>query len=150
MFAGSFRSSSDDYEQFRETLKKLELDDSALHSSPRCRPRWLRLPLRVPRAAAHGNRAGTLEREYDLDLITSAPTVIYEVPLTDGSVVNMDNPTKLPRRTNRSVREPIITANILVPPEYVGAVLALCSEKRGVQKKMISRHARYRCSTNCR
>jgi hypothetical protein len=79
-----------------------------------------------------------LEREYDLDLITSAPTVIYEVLLTDGSVINVDNPTKLPPQDRiAELREPIITANILVPPDYVGAVLTLCSEKRGVQKKML-------------
>ena len=71
-------------------------------------------------------------------MITSAPTVIYEVLLTDGSVVNVDNPSKLPPQDRISeLREPIITANILVPPDHVGAVLTLCSEKRGVQKKML-------------
>jgi GTP-binding protein LepA len=79
-----------------------------------------------------------LEREYGLDLITSAPTVIYEVQLTDGSVVSVDNPAKLPPPDRiAELREPIIIANILVPPDYVGAVLTLCSEKRGVQKKML-------------
>src|ERR1700733_6715912 len=79
-----------------------------------------------------------LEREYALELITSAPTVVYEVLLTDGSVVHVDNPTKLPPQDRiKELREPIITANILVPPDHVGAVLTLCSEKRGAQKKML-------------
>jgi GTP-binding protein LepA len=139
VFAGLFPVSSDDYEQFRDALKKLKLNDSALHFEPE-----------VSTALGFGFRCGflgllhmdivqeRLEREYDLDLITSAPTVIYEVLLTDGSVVNVDNPTKLPPQDRiAELREPIITANILVPPDYVGAVLTLCSEKRGVQKKML-------------
>jgi GTP-binding protein LepA len=139
VFAGLFPVSSDDYEQFRDALKKLKLNDSALHFEPE-----------VSTALGFGFRCGflgllhmeivqeRLEREYDLDLITSAPTVIYEVLLTDGSVVNVDNPTKLPPQDRiAELREPIITANILVPPDHVGAVLTLCSEKRGVQKKML-------------
>src|ERR1700723_2040446 len=139
VFAGLFPVSSDDYEQFRDALKKLKLNDSALHFEPE-----------GPRALGFASRCGflgllhmdivqeRLEREYDLDLITSAPTVIYEVLLTDGSVVNIDNPSKLPPQDRISeLREPIIFANILVPPDHVGAVLALCSEKRGVQKKML-------------
>src|SRR5271165_6189437 len=139
VFAGLFPVSSDDYEQFRDALKKLKLNDSALH-----------FELEVSSALGFGFRCGflgllhmdivqeRLEREYDLDLITSAPTVIYEVLLTDGSVVNVDNPTKLPPQDRiAELREPIITANILVPPDHVGAVLTLCSEKRGVQKKML-------------
>jgi GTP-binding protein LepA len=78
-----------------------------------------------------------LEREYQLELITSAPTVVYEVVCTNGEVLHIDSPAKLPPPDKiAEVREPIITANILVPPDYVGAVLALCSEKRGAQKKM--------------
>src|SRR5487761_2319145 len=139
VFAGLFPVSSDDYEQFREALKKLKLNDSALHFEPE-----------VSTALGFGFRCGflgllhmdivqeRLEREYDLDLITSAPTVIYEVLLTDGSVIEVDNPSKLPPQDRISeLREPIITANILVPPDHVGAVLTLCSEKRGVQKKML-------------
>jgi len=139
VFAGLFPVSSDDYEQFRDALKKLKLNDSALHFEPE-----------VSTALGFGFRCGflgllhmdivqeRLEREYDLDLITSAPTVIYEVLLTDGSVINVDNPTKLPPQDRiAELREPIITANILVPPDYVGAVLTLCSEKRGVQRKML-------------
>jgi len=139
VFAGMFPVSSDDYEQFRDALKKLKLNDSALHFEPE-----------VSTALGFGFRCGflgllhmdivqeRLEREYDLALITSAPTVIYEVLLTDGSVVNVDNPSKLPSQDRVSeLREPIIIANILVPPDHVGAVLGLCSEKRGVQKKML-------------
>jgi len=139
VFAGLFPVSSDDYEQFREALKKLKLNDSALHFEPE-----------VSTALGFGFRCGflgllhmeivqeRLEREYDLDLITSAPTVIYEIELMDGSVVYVDNPTKLPPQDRiAELREPIITANILVPPDYVGAVLTLCSEKRGIQKKML-------------
>src|SRR5580658_10021334 len=137
VFAGMFPVSSDDYEQFRDALKKLKLNDSALHFEPE-----------VSTALGFGFRCGFLgllhmdivqeRRERDLDLITSAPTVIYEVLLTDGSVVSVDNPTKLPPQDRiAELREPIITANILVPPDYVGAVLTLCSEKRGVQKKML-------------
>ncbi len=139
VFAGLFPVSSDDYEQFREALKKLKLNDSALHFEPE-----------VSTALGFGFRCGflgllhmdivqeRLEREYDLDLITSAPTVVYEILMTDGAVIHVDNPAKLPP-TDRvaEMREPIIVANILVPPEHVGAVLTLCSEKRGAQKKML-------------
>ena len=139
VFAGMFPVSSDDYEQFRDALKKLKLNDSALHFEPE-----------VSTALGFGFRCGflgllhmdivqeRLEREYGLNLITSAPTVIYEVLLTDKSVINVDNPTKLPPQDRiEELREPIIIANILVPPDHVGAVLTLCSEKRGVQKKML-------------
>src|SRR5471032_1217726 len=139
VFAGLFPVSSDDYEQFRDALKKLKLNDSALHFEPE-----------VSTALGFGFRCGflgllhmdivqeRLEREYDLDLISSAPTVIYQVLLTDGSVVNVDNTSKMPPQDRiAELREPIITANILVPPDHVGAVLTLCSEKRGVQKKML-------------
>jgi GTP-binding protein LepA len=78
-----------------------------------------------------------LEREYHLELITSAPTVIYEVALTDGTIIYVDSPAKLPSPDKiAEIREPIITANILVPPDHVGSVLGLCEEKRGVQRKM--------------
>jgi len=129
VFAGLFPVSSDDYEQFRDALKKLKLNDSALHFEPE-----------VSTALGFGFRCGflgllhmdivqeRLEREYDLHLISSAPTVIYEV----------DNPSKLPPQERiAELREPIIIANILVPPDHVGAVLTLCSEKRGAQKKML-------------
>src|SRR6202050_2132281 len=139
VFAGMFPGSSDDYEQFREALKKPKVNDSALHYEPE-----------VSTALGFGFRCGflgllhmeivqeRLEREYDLALITSAPTVIYEVLLTDVSFAVVDNPPKWPPQDRVSeLREPIIIANILVPPDHVGAVLGLCSEKRGVQKKML-------------
>ncbi|MBU3671305.1 MAG: elongation factor 4 [Sinobacteraceae bacterium] len=138
VFAGLFPVNADDYEAFRDALAKLRLNDSALHYEPE-----------VSGALGFGFRVGflgllhmdivqeRLEREYNLDLITSAPTVIYEVGLTSGENVYVDNPAKLPApNLVAEIREPIITANILVPPDYVGAVLQLCTEKRGTQKKM--------------
>jgi GTP-binding protein LepA len=139
VFAGVFPVNTEDYESFRDALAKLRLNDSALHYEPE-----------VSTALGFGFRIGflgllhmdivqeRLEREYNLELITSAPTVIYEVACTDGSVIYVDNPSKLPQSNLiEDLREPIITANILVPPEHVGAVLQLCSEKRGAQKKML-------------
>ena len=138
VFAGLFPINSEDYENFRDALAKLKLNDSALHYEPE-----------VSTALGFGFRIGflgllhmeivqeRLEREYHLELITSAPTVVYEVLRTDGKLEFVDNPAKLPPTDKiEEVREPMITANILVPPDYVGAVLGLCSEKRGVQKKM--------------
>ncbi len=138
VFAGVFPVNAEDYEAFRDALGKLKLNDSALHYEPE-----------VSTALGFGFRCGflgllhmdivqeRLEREYSLDLITSAPTVIYEVARTDGDLQYVDNPAKLPAVNEiAQIREPVITANILVPPEYVGAVLGLCSEKRGTQKKM--------------
>jgi GTP-binding protein LepA len=139
VFAGVFPVNTEDYENFRDALAKLRLNDSALHYEPE-----------VSTALGFGFRIGflgllhmdivqeRLEREYNLELITSAPTVVYEVAKTDGTVEFVDNPARLPE-TDRieDLREPVITANILVPPEYVGGVLQLCSEKRGTQKKML-------------
>ncbi|MGE0580953.1 MAG: translation elongation factor 4 [Steroidobacteraceae bacterium] len=138
VFAGLFPVNSEDYESFRDALAKLRLNDSALHYEPE-----------VSGALGFGFRCGflgllhmdivqeRLEREYELDLVTSAPTVVYEIGLVDGTTEYIDNPSKLPPPNKvAEVREPIIIANILVPPEYVGGVLSLCSEKRGVQKKM--------------
>jgi GTP-binding protein LepA len=138
VFAGVFPINSEDYENFRDALAKLKLNDSALHYEPE-----------VSTALGFGFRCGflgllhmdivqeRLEREYHLELITSAPTVIYEVQLTDGSIQHVDSPAKLPPPDKiAEIREPIITANILVPPDHVGAVLGLCEEKRGVQRKM--------------
>jgi GTP-binding protein LepA len=138
VFAGLFPISSDDYENFREALQKLKLNDAALHFEPE-----------TSAALGFGFRCGflgmlhmeivqeRLEREYDLELITTAPTVIFEVVDTAGNVVYVDNPSKLPP-TNEidELREPIITANILVPDQHVGSVIKLCIEKRGVQKQM--------------
>ncbi len=138
VFAGLFPVNSEDYEGFRDALAKLRLNDSALHYEPE-----------VSGALGFGFRIGflgllhmdivqeRLEREYKLDLVTSAPTVVYEVAKTDGKLVYVDNPAKLPPLNEvEEVREPIITANILVPPDHVGAVLQLCTEKRGKQNKM--------------
>jgi GTP-binding protein LepA len=138
VFAGLFPVSSDDYEDLREALSKLKLNDAALFYEPE-----------ISQALGFGFRCGflgmlhmeiiqeRLEREYDLDLITTAPTVIYQVLTTKGEVIEIDNPAKLPNiSTIAEIREPIISANILLPQEYVGNVLGLCIEKRGVQKKM--------------
>jgi GTP-binding protein LepA len=138
VFAGVFPINSEDYESFRDALAKLKLNDSALHYEPE-----------VSTALGFGFRCGflgllhmdivqeRLEREYQLELITSAPTVIYEVACSDGTVLRIDSPGKLPAPNQvAEIREPIILANILVPPDYVGGVLGLCSEKRGVQTKL--------------
>ena len=136
VFAGLFPVQSDQYEAFRDALAKLRLNDSALHYEPE-----------VSTALGFGFRCGflgllhmeivqeRLEREYGLALVTSAPTVVYEVVGSDGTVSQVDNPARLPP-DYRELREPIITANILVPPEHVGGVLKLCQDKRGVQRKM--------------
>ncbi|MGH8285103.1 MAG: translation elongation factor 4 [Steroidobacteraceae bacterium] len=139
VFAGLFPIVSDDYEKFRDALAKLRLNDSALHYEPE-----------VSGALGFGFRCGflgllhmdivqeRLEREYELDLVTSAPTVVYEVARVDGTVEYVDNPAKLPGPNEiEEIREPIILANILVPPDHVGAVLKLCNDKRGAQKKML-------------
>ena len=139
VFAGLFPISSDDYEDLREALRKLKLNDAALHFEPE-----------TSTALGFGFRCGflgmlhmeivqeRLEREYNMDLITTAPTVVYEVQTVKGEVLSIDNPSKLPGAGEVSeVREPIITANILMPQEYVGAIINLCVEKRGVQKKML-------------
>ena len=139
VFAGLFPVSSDDYEAFRDALQKLKLNDSALHYEPE-----------VSTALGFGFRCGflgllhmdivqeRLEREYELSLVTSAPTVVYEVLTTDGEIVNVDNPAKLPPVDRiKELREPIIVANILLPSDYVGPVMKLCLEKRGVQKKLL-------------
>jgi len=138
VFAGLFPVNSEDYEKFRDALAKLRLNDSALHYEPE-----------VSGALGFGFRCGflgllhmdivqeRLEREYQLTLVTSAPTVVYEVLKADGALEYVDNPAKLPPSNDvEEIREPIIIANILVPPDHVGAVLKLCNDKRGTQKKM--------------
>ncbi len=136
VFAGMFPVNGEDYPAQREALEKLKLNDSSITFEPES-----------SEAMGFGFRIGflgllhmeivqeRLEREYNLDLVTTAPTVIYQLELTDGSVVELDNPAKLPAgHLVAEVREPIITANILVPPDYLGAVIKLCEEKRGEQK----------------
>ena len=138
VFAGLFPIQSEDYEGFREALQKLRLNDAALHFEPE-----------TSAALGFGFRCGffgmlhmeivqeRLEREYDLDLITTAPTVIFEVELTSGAIERVDNPARLPPANEiAELREPIISANILVPEKHVGAVMKLCIEKRGAQKQM--------------
>lgn len=137
VFAGLFPIQSDQYEAFRDALQKLKLNDSSLHFEPE-----------VSTALGFGFRCGflgllhmdivqeRLEREYSLELVTSAPTVVYEVLEPGGKVTLVDNPSKLPASIEE-LREPIILANILVPPEHVGPVIKLCQEKRGAQKKML-------------
>ncbi|HKE45615.1 MAG TPA: translation elongation factor 4 [Steroidobacteraceae bacterium] len=139
VFAGLFPVNSEDYESFRDALYKLRLNDSSLHFEPE-----------VSTALGFGFRCGflgllhmdivqeRLEREYHLDLVTSAPTVVYEVALENGDVSYVDNPAKLPASNLiAEIREPIIIANILMPPAHVGGVLQLCEEKRGAQKKLL-------------
>ena len=138
VFAGLYPVSSDDYEHLRDALQKLRLNDAALHYEPE-----------TSEALGFGFRCGflgmlhmeivqeRLEREYDLDLITTAPTVIYEVLDSSGEVIRIDNPASLPPVNKiEEIREPIILASILVPQDYLGNVITLCVEKRGVQKDM--------------
>lgn len=138
VYAGVFPVSSDDYEDFRDALEKLSLNDSSLFYEPESSS-----------ALGFGFRIGflgmlhmeiiqeRLEREYDLDLITTAPTVVYEVLTKAGEVVMVDNPSDLPPVGNiDEIREPIVEAHILVPQEYLGNVINLCIEKRGVQINM--------------
>ncbi len=138
VFAGMFPVNSDDYESFRDALDKLSLNDSAFSFEPESSD-----------ALGFGFRCGflgmlhmeivqeRLEREYSLDLITTAPTVIYEVHTSDGDVKHIHNPSDLPETSKiKEIHEPIIHASILVPHDYVGNVITLCIEKRGVQKNL--------------
>jgi GTP-binding protein LepA len=136
VFSGLFPVEADDYPSLREALEKLRLNDAALRFEPES-----------SEAMGFGFRCGflgmlhmeivqeRLEREYDLDLISTAPTVVYEVLTTDGETLALDNPAKLPPSPKLSeIREPIIVANVLTPPDYVGNVIKLCEEKRGAQR----------------
>ncbi|WP_158770843.1 translation elongation factor 4 [Paraglaciecola sp. L1A13] len=138
VYAGLFPISSDDYEDFRDALAKLSLNDASLFYEPESSS-----------ALGFGFRIGflgmlhmeiiqeRLEREYDLDLITTAPTVVYEVITTDGETLYVDNPSKLPAvNAIEEIHEPIVEAHILVPQEYLGSVITLCVDKRGVQTSM--------------
>jgi len=138
VFAGLFPVVGDDYENLREALAKLRLNDAALFYEPE-----------TSQALGFGFRCGflgmlhmeiiqeRLEREYDLELITTAPTVVFEVLTTAGEVISIDNPADLPEPNYiEEIREPVVTANILLPQQYVGNVISLCIEKRGVQKSM--------------
>ncbi|MEZ5479479.1 MAG: translation elongation factor 4 [Thiolinea sp.] len=138
VFAGIFPVDADQYEDLRDALQKLNLNDASLYYEPE-----------VSQALGFGFRCGflgmlhmeiiqeRLEREYDLDLITTAPTVVYQVETTDGEVHRIHNPSELPPVNKiNEIREPIIRGTILVPQDYVGNVISLCIEKRGVQKEM--------------
>lgn len=138
VFAGLFPVDSGDYEAFREALARLCLNDAALHYEPE-----------VSEALGFGFRCGflgmlhmeiiqeRLEREYNLALITTAPTVVYEVLTANNDLLRIDNPAKLPPANKiQEIREPIISVDILVPQDYLGNVIALCIEKRGAQKKL--------------
>jgi len=138
VFAGLYPVESNQYEALRDALNKLKLNDASMHYEPE-----------VSQALGFGFRCGflgllhmdivqeRLEREYDMDLITTAPTVVYQVLLRDGTVLEIENPSKLPDLSRvEEIREPVITATILMPQEYVGPVITLCTEKRGTQKNM--------------
>jgi len=138
VFAGLYPVESNQYESLRDALEKLRLNDASLHFEPE-----------VSQALGFGFRCGflgllhmdivqeRLEREYDMDLITTAPTVVYEVRLRDGTELQVENPAKMPDPGKiEEIREPIIETTIFVPQEYVGAIMTLCTAKRGVQKNM--------------
>ncbi len=138
VFAGLYPVESNQYDSLRESLEKLKLNDASLHYEPE-----------VSQALGFGFRCGflgllhmeivqeRLEREFDQDLITTAPTVVYEVLMRDGSVVEVENPARLPELSKvEEVREPIITATIFVPQDYLGNVITLCNQKRGNQIDM--------------
>ncbi len=138
VFAGLFPVESNQYEALRDSLEKLRLNDAALQFEPE-----------VSQALGFGFRCGflgllhmeivqeRLEREFDMDLITTAPTVVYEVALRDGTVMMVDNPSKMPDPSKiEEIREPIVTVNLYMPQEYVGSVITLCNQKRGVQVNM--------------
>jgi GTP-binding protein LepA len=138
VFAGLYPVESNQYEALRDALDKLKLNDASLHYEPE-----------VSQALGFGFRCGflgllhmdivqeRLEREYDMDLITTAPTVIYQILLRDGSQSEIENPSKLPDLSRvEEIREPIITTTMLMPQEYVGPVITLCTERRGIQKNM--------------
>ncbi len=138
VFAGLYPVEANQYEALRDALTKLQLNDAALHFEPE-----------VSQALGFGFRCGflgllhmdivqeRLEREYDMDLITTAPSVVYQVKLRDGSVIDVENPSKMPEPAKiDEIREPIVSVTIFVPQEYVGTVMTLCTGKRGVQVNM--------------
>ena len=138
VFAGLYPVEANQYEALRDALDKLKLNDASLKYEPE-----------VSQALGFGFRCGflgllhmdivqeRLEREYDMNLITTAPTVVYQLVLRDGTVTEIENPSKLPDSSKvEEIREPIITATILMPQEYVGPVITLCTEKRGAQKNI--------------
>jgi GTP-binding protein LepA len=138
VFAGLYPVESNEYDQLRDALEKLRLNDSSLRFEPE-----------TSQALGFGFRCGflgllhmdivqeRLEREYGMNLITTAPTVVYEVALRDGTVIEVENPSRLPEASKiEEIREPVITATVLMPQDYVGPVMTLCNQKRGVQRNM--------------
>ncbi|WP_350283727.1 translation elongation factor 4 [Nitrosomonas sp.] len=138
VFAGLYPVESNQYDALRAALEKLQLNDASLHFEPE-----------TSQALGFGFRCGflgllhldivqeRLEREYDMDLITTAPTVVYQIVLRDGKITEIENPSRLPDLASiEEIQEPIITTTILVPEEYVGTVMTLCTGKRGIQKNM--------------
>ncbi|MBP6242027.1 MAG: translation elongation factor 4 [Hydromonas sp.] len=138
VFAGLYPVESSEYEALRDSLEKLKLNDASLHYEPE-----------VSQALGFGFRCGflgllhmeivqeRLEREFDMDLITTAPSVVYEVEMRDGTVIPVENPSKMPDPSRiNEIREPIVTVNLFMPSEYVGSVMTLCTQKRGVQIAM--------------
>jgi GTP-binding protein LepA len=138
VFAGLYPVESNQYDALRDALEKLKLNDSSLQYEPE-----------TSQALGFGFRCGflgllhldivqeRLEREYDMDLITTAPTVVYQIVMRDGATTEIENPSRMPDPSKiAEIREPIITATILVPQEYVGSVITLCISKRGTQKNM--------------
>ena len=138
VFAGLYPIETNQYEGLREALTKLKLNDASLNFEPE-----------VSQALGFGFRCGflgllhmdivqeRLEREYAMDLITTAPTVVYEVKMRDGSTIHVENPAKMPDPSKvEEIREPIITATIFVPQDHLGSIISLCTQKRGVQKNM--------------
>jgi len=138
VFAGLYPVDANEYDQLRDALEKLQLNDSSLRFEPE-----------TSQALGFGFRCGflgllhldivqeRLEREYDMHLITTAPTVVYQVKMNDGAIIEVENPSRLPDASKiEEIREPIITSTILVPSDYVGPVMTLCTNKRGLQKNM--------------
>ena len=138
VFAGLYPVESNQYDNLRDSLEKLQLNDASLQYEPE-----------VSQALGFGFRCGflgllhmeivqeRLEREFDMDLITTAPTVVYEVLMKDGSVIQVENPSKLPEGQKlEEIREPVVTVHLYMPQEYVGAVMTLANQKRGVQMNM--------------
>ena len=138
VYCGLYPVDSDDYQDLKEALEKLELNDSSLQFVPE-----------TSQALGFGFRCGflgllhmdviqeRLEREYDLDLILTAPSVIYHVYLTDDQMIKIDNPSKLPDSSKiKRIEEPYVTANIMTPKEYVGAIMELCQERRGIYQDL--------------
>ena len=138
VFAGLYPTEASEYDALRDAMEKLQLNDAALHFEPE-----------VSQALGFGFRCGflgllhmeivqeRLEREFDQDLITTAPSVVYEVVKADGEIIKVENPSKMPETAKiQEVREPIVTVNLFMPQDYVGPVMTLCNQKRGIQLNM--------------